>query len=142
MSIVDEFSRVLPPLWVRTLSKLCEQKLLTGNDTDPFHDVATRWLNHCVAVNDRDGIRRAQRLVMVVVEARTPEQVAAIEKKLGLTATPSLRRKQGGARGSALVIQFPANRIHRYSTPDGMVDGPARPSLQKRPLVFRGEIPF
>jgi hypothetical protein len=45
-------------------------------------------------------------------------------------------------RLKAAVIPFPAGRIHRYSTPDGMVNGPARSGGMNPNPRFRGEEDF
>lgn len=85
----EEFQRLLPPLWHRTLAQECNRVLLTGAKAEPFVEIAQRYLNHCVQVNDREGIKKAQRLLTLAIEQRSPERVAEIEQALGLAAAPA-----------------------------------------------------
>lgn len=82
--LCEEFQATLPPLWWRTLVQACNRSLLTGAPAEPFVEIAQRYLSHCIEAYDLDGCQKAQRLLTLALERRSPERIAEIEQALGL----------------------------------------------------------
>jgi hypothetical protein len=79
-----KLDELLPSLWRKTYSDMVMNAFLTNSGVDALHEIARRYMDRCIAVNDREGIKNAQQLLVLAIERRTPEQVAAIEEARGL----------------------------------------------------------